>query len=344
MPSNSENDARRAAIDTLLASTSNRATRRHVGEMIDTCVKLADGDFDSGQLKLLNHALKEMRYSYGVFNKYRVPRKVAIYGSARTPEDHPDYLAAREFGQRIAEREWMSITGAGDGIMKAGHEGPTRESSFGLRIRLPFETTANEVIEGDPKLINYRYFFTRKLMFMSHADAVAVFPGGFGTQDELFEALTLIQTGKTNPIPLVLVEGEGGVYWKHWNTYVRRNLLDNGWLSPDDTSLYHIAKTPDEAVEHILQFYRVYHSCRYVGDDLVLRIKRPLSDAHLERLNDEFGDLVLTGAIEQGAARSAEVDHLDLPRLHFHHWRRAYGRLRLFIDAVNNCDDEGGGA
>ena len=161
-----------------------------------------------------------MRYAYQVFNRYIGIRKVSIYGSARTPERDPDYIAASEFGRLMAEVNWMAITGAGDGIMKAGHEGPRRESSFGLAIRLPFETTANAIIEGDAKLINFRYFFTRKLMFMTHSDAVVGCPGGFGTQDELFEALTLVQTGKSNMIPIVMIAGEGNGYWVNWAKHV----------------------------------------------------------------------------------------------------------------------------
>ncbi|MHC4348570.1 MAG: LOG family protein [Planctomycetota bacterium] len=199
-----------------------------ITQLVQTSLKLIGDGHDHGQLKLLNRALKDMRYAYRVFNRYRETRKITIFGSARTPEDHPDYAAAREFSAAVARHGWMSITGAGDGIMKAGHEGPQREASFGLSIRLPFETTANTVIEGDPKLINFRYFFTRKLMFMSHADAVAIFPGGFGTQDETFETLTLVQTGRSNVVPVVLAEGEGGVYWKHWDTYIRKNLLEGG--------------------------------------------------------------------------------------------------------------------
>ena len=248
---------------------------RMITQLIQTSLQLIPDGQDTGQLKLLNRAMKDMRYAYMIFNRYRGTRKISIFGSARTPEDHPDYLAARQFSAQIARHEWMSITGAGDGIMKAGHEGPRRDASFGLSIRLPFETTANTVIEGDPKLINFRYFFTRKLMFMSHSDAVAVFPGGFGTQDELFETLTLVQTGKSNIVPVVLLEGEHGKYWEYWDTYVRKDLLAGGMISSEDLGLYHIASSVDDAVEHVLRFYRIYHSSRYVGDDLVLRLQRP---------------------------------------------------------------------
>ena len=192
-----------------------------IAQMVDTCLKMAREGHDLGQVKLVTHALKEMRYAYQVFNRYRGTRKVSIYGSARTEESNPDYIAAAEFGKLMADNHWMAITGAGDGIMKAGHEGPTREASFGLAIRLPFETTANEIIEGDSKLINFRYFFTRKLMFMTHSDAVVACPGGFGTQDELFEGLTLVQTGKSNIIPIVMIAGVGNDYWANWENHVK---------------------------------------------------------------------------------------------------------------------------
>ncbi|MCI0364293.1 MAG: TIGR00730 family Rossman fold protein [Phycisphaerales bacterium] len=309
---------------------------RLITQLIQTSLKLIPDGHDTGQLKLLNTALKEMRYAYRVFNKYRGIRKITIFGSARTPRDHPDYLAARDFGAAIAGHGWMAITGAGDGIMRAGHEGPQREGSFGLSIRLPFETTANQVIEGDPKLINFRYFFTRKLMFMTHADAVAVFPGGFGTQDELFECLTLVQTGKSNIIPIVLLEGCGGLYWDNWEHYIRENLLNNGWISPEDPGIYRIASSVDDAVRHVLQFYRMYHSSRYVGDTLVIRLRRKLAPIQVEQLHEEFKTLLKDGRIEQTAALEGERDHLELPRLTLLHTRHQFGRVRALIDRINN--------
>lgn len=309
---------------------------RLIAQLIETGLKLIPDGHDTGQVKLLTSALKEMRYAYRVFNKYRGIPKITIFGSARTPPTHPDYLAAKEFSAAIAAKGWMAITGAGGGIMKAGHEGPTRESSFGLSIRLPFETTANEVIEGDPKLINFRYFFTRKLMFVSHADAVAVFPGGFGTQDELFESLTLVQTGKSNIVPIVLLDGEGGSYWAGWDHYIREHLLRNGWISAEDTGIYMLAKSIPEAVEHVTNFYRLYHSSRYVGPTLVLRIREKLPENELVALNDEFADLVKEGKIEQvEGALEGEQDHVELPRLAFVHTRSKFGRLRMLIDRIN---------
>ncbi|MCA9285648.1 MAG: LOG family protein [Phycisphaerales bacterium] len=307
-----------------------------VAQLLRTSLRLLRDQADTGQMKLMAAALREMRYAYRVFNRYRGLRKISIFGSARTPPDHPDYDAARRFSRLMAQADWMAITGAGDGIMKAGHEGPQREKSFGLSIRLPFETTANEVIEGDPKLINFRYFFTRKLMFMSHSDAVAVFPGGFGTQDELFEALTLIQTGKSNPIPVVLVEGTGGTYWAEWLDYIQQHLLRNGWISPEDQNLYHVGSSVEDAVQHVLRFYRRYHSSRYVRDVLVIRMTSRLTTAALEQLNREFADIVASGTIAQVGALPEENDHPELPRLCFHHTRRAHGRIRALIDRVNS--------
>lgn len=310
---------------------------RLITQLIQTALKLIPDGHDTGQLKLLTSALKEMRYAYRVFNRYRGISKITIFGSARTPAEHPDYLAAKQFSAAIAKQGWMAITGAGDGIMKAGHEGPQREGSFGLSIRLPFETTANTVIEGDAKLINFRYFFTRKLMFMTHADAVAVFPGGFGTQDELFECLTLVQTGKSNIIPIVLLEGAGGEYWKNWEHYIHENLLANGWISPEDAGIYHIASSVDDAVRHILQFYSMYHSSRYVGDTFVIRLRKPLTQEQVELLHDEFSGLLKSGRIEQvPGALEGERDHLELPRLVLLHTRHQFGRVRALIDRVNS--------
>ena len=308
---------------------------RMIVELIQTSLKLIPDGHDTGQLKLLNRALKEMRYAYRVFNRYGDARKISIFGSARTAPEHGDYHAAKAFSAAMASSGWMVITGAGDGIMKAGHEGPRREASFGLSIRLPFETTANTVIEGDPKLINFRYFFTRKLMFMSHADAVAVFPGGFGTHDELFETLTLVQTGKSNIVPIVLLEGEGGVYWREWDQRIRKHLLANGYISPEDPGIYHIATDVEDGVEHVLRFYRVYHSSRYVGDRLILRLLHPLAEQQIEQLNDQFGVLLKSGRIEPSGPLGDEDDHLDLPRLAMHHTRRNYGLLTAMIQRIN---------
>ncbi|MFG0330839.1 MAG: LOG family protein [Phycisphaerales bacterium] len=337
----------RDAIDRLARQTGvdpETLEGRQVVQMMQTVLRLMPDGRHAGELKLLNSALKELRYAYKVFAEYADTPKISIFGSARTPPDHPDYQAAVEFSRLLEAIGWMVITGAGDGIMRAGHEGIGRTASFGVAIRLPFETTANDIIAGDDKLIHFRYFFTRKVTFVSQSHAVALFPGGFGTQDENFEALTLIQTGKSHPVPIVMLEGgpdgaqtENG-YWRHWDEYVRTQLLEKGWISPEDTSLYHLAKTPAEAIEHITKFYRNYHSSRYVADQYVIRMRHALHATDVERLNDEFGDLVESGAIVQRDAFEQEGSHTELPRLAFHHTRRGWGRVRQLIDAINECE------
>ena len=311
---------------------------RLVSDMLLTALKLVTDGRDTGELKLMCTAFKELRYAYNVFAQHSTARRVSIFGSARTPPDHPDYKSAVDFSRMIAAAGWGVITGAGDGIMKAGHEGPGRESSFGLSIRLPFENNANSVIKGDPKLINFRYFFTRKLMFVSQCDAVVCYPGGFGTQDETFEALTLVQTGKGAMMPVVYLEGEGHGYWKSFDEFVRRALLEGRFISPEDTHLYYIAKNPADAVAHIQQFYRNFHSARYFKDDLIIRLNRRLRDKDVAELNRRFAALVKSGEITQRGPYDAETDALDLPRIAFTHTRRQIGVVRQLIDAINEFD------
>jgi uncharacterized protein (TIGR00730 family) len=311
---------------------------RLIRELLQTGLKLAADDRDLGELKLITNSFKELRYALKVFGRFKQPHKITIFGSARTPETHPDYAACVEFSKLMADAGWMSITGAGMGIMKAGHVGPGRDASFGVAIRLPFETNANEVIQGDEKLIHFRYFFTRKLMFISQAEAVALFPGGFGTQDEAFEALTLIQTGRSTPMPVVLVEGEGGEYWKGWDQFIRRQLLDRHWISPEDPELYYIAKDPRDAAEHVLRFYRNYHSSRYVRDEFVIRLKQPLKDEDVARLEQEFKVLIKTGGLAQRGPLEGEEDSLHLPRLVFTHTKHKFGLVHRLIDRINECD------
>ncbi len=282
---------------------------RQVTELIESALKLIPDGRHTGELRLMSAAFKELRYAFNVFADYAETQKISIFGSARTPEDHPDYLAAVEFARIMAEQhQWMIITGAGDGIMKAGHEGPGRAASFGVAIRLPFETTANTVIAGDEKLINFRYFFTRKLIFVSQSNAVALFPGGFGTQDENFEALTLIQTGKSHLVPIVMLTGDEDSaqtpngYWQGWDRYLREQVLGAGWISESDLSLYYLAKSPADAAEHILKFYRNYHSNRYVRDQLIIRLKGNINAEQLDQLNTEYADLVESGTIVQTGA------------------------------------------
>ncbi|PJD95283.1 MAG: hypothetical protein CK425_09220 [Parachlamydia sp.] len=306
-----------------------------VVQQIQNSLKLLNEGLDTGKLKLITRTLKEMRYAYKIFNQYAGKRRISIFGSARTPELHPNYIAAKLFSSKLADEGWMCMTGAANGIMKAGLEGAERGSSFGLSIQLPFESSANSVIEGDPKLISFRYFFTRKLMFMSHSDALAAFPGGFGTLDELFECLTLIQTGKANIIPIILMEESEGSYWKYWESYVKEHLMETGLISQDDAHLYYIAPSIEAGVQHVLKFYHRYHSSRYVNDYLVLRLTTPLTNAQVNLLNQEFASLVQSGTIEQRGAFPEEDEHLELPRIAFIHTRRDMGLVRAMIDKIN---------
>jgi uncharacterized protein (TIGR00730 family) len=326
----------------LVAGTADRYDAKLIRELMTAALKLIPDGRGTGELKLMTAAMKELRYAYRVFAQYPDARKVTIFGSARTPEDHPDYKSAVVFSKLMAQMGWMSITGAGDGIMKAGHEGPGREASFGVAIHLPFETTANEYITGDEKLINFRYFFTRKLMFLSQADAIVCFPGGFGTLDETFETLTLVQTGKASMVPIVFIDGDrdgdNGSYWEGWERYIRQQLLTRGWISEEDLNLFYIAKDAQDAGDHVTKFYKNYHSSRYVHDDLVIRINKRLAEEDIDRLNEEFAVLVKKGRIVQRDAYSQEQDHLDLPRIAFTHTRYKYGLIRALIDRINSFD------
>ena len=310
--------------------------------MLVTLCRLARDQADRGDVKLLHKALAELRYGLKVFAPYSQTRKISIFGSSRTPEDHPDYQTAVEFARRMCNSGWMVITGAGDGIMKAGCGGAGRKASFGVAIRLPFEQRTNEIIADDSKLVNFRYFFTRKLMFMKEASAVALFPGGFGTQDEGFEVLTLVQTGKAPLIPIVLLEQPGGTYWPQWRAYVVAELLRNGMIDEQDMGLIRITDDVDRAVSEVLQFYRVYHSMRYVGADLVLRLWQRPSPALLERLNDEFAGRILSaGRIEQCGALPAENgEHAEMPRLKMRFDKKNFGLLRRLVDTLNRGDGE----
>ena len=302
------------------------------------CRLAADGA-SRGDLKILNTALKELRYALKVFAPYAEVPKVSMFGSARTPETHPQYLEAKKFAELIQRHGWMVITGAGDGIMRAGHHGATRESSFGVAISLPFEQKTNTIIANDPKLINFKYFFTRKLMFVKEAKAIVLFPGGFGTQDEGFEAITLVQTLKTTPTPVVMCEQPGGTYWQHWRAYVTAELLGNGMIDAGDMNLFYVTDRAEDAVAEVLRFYRRYHSSRFVGDQMVFRLNRPLTDATLAELAASFGDILNGGTYEQrsGPLEEEEGAYPDRARLMFAFNRRSAGRLRLLINAINEA-------
>jgi hypothetical protein len=336
----SPRSARRdAAIDDLLQEHAPSSNQDLLAQMMVSVCRLAKDGAGRGELKILNMALKELRYAFKVFAPYSDIPKVTIFGSSRTPEDHPAYVQAHAFAERIEQEGWMVITGAGDGIMRAGHHGAKRESSFGVAISLPFEQRTNEIIADDPKCVNFKYFFTRKLLFVKEASAIALFPGGFGTQDENFEALTLIQTGKANPMPVVLCDAPGGSYWTHWRQYVGSELLDKGMISQEDLCLFKITDDVEEAVREILHFYRRYHSSRMVRDNLVIRLRTPLDKQAVAKLNDDFGDILVGGRIHvlRGPLAEEGDEFPELHRLVLRFDRRSYGRLRRLIDAVNDA-------
>ena len=311
-----------------------------IREVLVTGAKLAQEDCSRGDLKILRSSIKELRYAFKVFADYRDVPKVTVFGSSRSQPADPVFRAAVEFGRKIAEDGYMVITGAGEGIMGAGHLGAGRENSFGLNISLPFEQSVNETIAGDRKLINFHYFFTRKLFFVKESKAVVLMPGGLGTQDEGFETLTLVQTGRSEPTPIVMLDGPGGTYWKDWHQFFQNQLLASGYISPEDESLFFITDDVEEARREILNFYRCYHSSRYVdhAQKLVLRLKHSLSEASIKSLNEEFQDIVREGSIEACDPYQEERDEpdlLELPRLSLSFNRRNFGRLRQFIDRIN---------
>ena len=307
-----------------------------VRQLLVTALRLVTDGATRADVRLIANAVKELRHSFRVFAPYEHIRKVAVFGSARTGPDTANWMAAERFAASIVREGWMVITGAGSGIMEAAQAGAGRDASFGVNIRLPFEQQANPHIAGDPKLINFRYFFTRKLVFVKEAHAIALFPGGFGTHDEGFEALTLIQTGRTEIVPVVFVDEPGGIYWRDWERYVDSHLRERGLIDPDDRALFRVTDDVDVAVREIAGFYRNYHSSRFVRDLLVLRLRSAPSDAEVSALNDEFGDLLVDGRIQSCAALPEEEgEDAALPRLALHFDRRRVGRLRRLIDRVN---------
>jgi uncharacterized protein (TIGR00730 family) len=312
-----------------------------IEQLVMTAYKLAKDHIGTADLKMLNRSMNELRYAARTFAPYRGTRKVCVFGSARTAETDASYQAAVEFGRKMVEHGYMIITGGGDGIMGAAQRGAGRENSFGLNIRLPFEQAANETIRSDPKLVTFNYFFTRKLNFVKESNAIVLFPGGFGTMDEGFEVLTLIQTGKTRIMPIVLVDKPGGTYWKTWLRFLQDHLERRGLISPDDFHLFHSASSVDEAIEHITRFYRNYRSYRWVGPRMVIRLSSPLSEFAVEKLNADFDDIIEKGRILQGRAlpeEANEPDIADLPRLILHPHQRNFGRLRQLLDAVNEAE------
>lgn len=307
------------------------------GQMLITISRLAADGAGRGDLKTLNMTLKELRYAFKVFAPYAEIPKVSIFGSSRTPEDHPQYLQAKKFARLMQYNGWMVITGAGGGIMRAGHHGASRKASFGVAVSLPFEQETNAIIADDPKLINFKYFFTRKLIFVKEARAIVLFPGGFGTQDEGFESLTLVQTVKASPVPIVLCDEPGGTYWQRWKAFVDAELVGNGMIDTNDLNLFSLTDRAEDAVSEVLGFYRRYHSSRFVGDELVLRLNGPLSTQTLSQINETFADILTGGRFDQenGPLDAEDGAYPDKARLVFTFDRRSAGRLRLLIDRIN---------
>ena len=332
-----QNDAANRVIQELVDAAGVPPEKRGlVQQMLTTVLKLHEDGAPIGDLKITNAALKELRYSYKVFAPYRDVRKVTVFGSARTPETEPAAQAARTFGRRMVEQGWMVVTGAGAGIMGAAQEGAGGERSFGLNIRLPFEQEANPWIAADPKLITFKYFFTRKLFLVKEAHAIAMFPGGFGTMDETFELLTLLQTGKTTIVPIVLVEAGAQPYWRVWDAFVRGTLVEQRLIQGNDLAFYRIVDSIEDAVSELTGFYRVFHSARIVVDNLVFRLQRPLTDGDLAAIQRDFDD-ILKGPLDQlaGPAPQELPEFPELPRLVLPFNRTSYARLRQLIDFIN---------
>jgi uncharacterized protein (TIGR00730 family) len=310
-----------------------------VAEIVENALKLLRDNTNRGDIKLINKSFKELRYALKVFAPYRDVRKVSIFGSARTLENHGDYQQASAFARAMANAGWMVITGAGGGIMAAGHGGAGADPSFGLAIRLPFEQKTNPFIADDPKLINFKYFFTRKLMFVRSSHAIALFPGGFGTMDEGFEVLTLVQTGKSVPMPIVFVESPGANFWQGWQHYVKNHLLKQGLISEQDLHLYKITDKVEEAVDEVRRFFSNYHSVRYTRDDIVIRLHRAPNEKQLDEIRGRFKDIKVSGDYRVTPALGVEKDEpalKDLPRLVFEFNRKDHGRLRQLIDFLNS--------
>ena len=333
------------AIDAALAAIAegrpmSRTQSSLLRSMLSSVWSMTREGTSAGDLKIADAALAEMTEAFRVFRPYREVRKLTMFGSARTLPADPVYMLARDLAAHVAEAGWMVVTGAGPGIMAAGIEGAGADRSFGINIRLPFEQGANPFIAQDPKLVEMRYFFTRKLMLIKESHAYAVLPGGFGTLDECYELLTLLQTGKAEPAPVVLVETSGGSYWSQWQEFVEELSSGPGYVSADDLALYQIATTVDDAAQEVLNFYRNYHSCRWVGDLLVLRLQTAPSSAELTGLNREFKDIVASGSIRLASPfppERSDNDQLALARAAFRFDRVHYGRLRQLIDALNRC-------
>jgi uncharacterized protein (TIGR00730 family) len=327
-----------ALIAELIQAKGGGANEAEVADIIENALKLLADVQDTGDVRVIQTTVRELRYAFRLFAPYAEKRKITIFGSARTQPSKAEYQQALEFGKKISAAGFMVITGAGGGIMHAGHAGAGAENSFGANIRLPWEQSANPVILQDKKLVTFKYFFTRKLIFIRHSDAIALFPGGFGTMDEGYEALTLMQTGKSQLMPLVLVDKPGGVFWKTWDKHIREHLLRDKLISAEDLNLYQITDSADEAVKIITRFYRNFHSTRWVKDALVIRLRHAPSPSAIAAMNEDFSGIIEGEPIHVITPTPEELEdaqHLDLPRIAFGFNRKDYGRLRQLIDVLN---------
>ena len=326
-------------IDRLIREAGEVRHPDYVREMILTSLKSGQESEDRIDLKIMNTTLKEMRFTTKVFSPYRGIRKVTVFGSARTRPDEPIYRMAQKFGKKLCEAGYMVITGGGPGIMQAVNEGAGPENSFGVNIRLPFEQQMNPVLANNPRAITYKYFFNRKVAFLKESDAVALFPGGFGTLDEAMETLTLVQTGKRAPLPLILIDEPGGTYWTRYIDFLKDELLSIGYINKTDLDLFERSESLDEAVQRIRIFYSRYHSMRYVGEKLAIRLQTPIAQETAEELQANFRDILIPeGGIALSGPLSVELDEPELahlPRLLVDFDRREFARLRHLIDAIN---------
>ena len=324
-----------ALIDLVKPPKQGEDNRDLVRQMIVTALQAQYSQLERSDFKIMARSTREFRYGFNIFKDYRHRLKVTIFGSARTHATHPEYKQALLFARKMSRYGFMAITGAGPGIMQAGNEGAGVGNSFGINIRLPFEQEANTFISKDPRFIDCRFFFTRKLMFLKETNAVAFFPGGFGTHDEAYETLTLVQTGKCDMIPMVFVDAPGGRYWKDWKEYVTRHLLKTRKISHEDMNLFKVTDSVDQAVAEILRFYNNYHSMRFVKDQLVIRLQKPATQELLRDLNRDFSDICVKGSYKASSALPEENDHADLPRIIFPFDRLHFGRLRMLVDRLN---------
>lgn len=330
-------------LDELIDEILSMADVHHpkiIREMVISALKTGQENDYLADLKMLRTTMKEMRYTSKMFGTYRERKKVTIFGSARTAPDEAIYQKCVTFSRQLVRLGYMVITGGGPGIMQAGNEGAGPDNSFAVNIRLPFEQETNPVMENSGHSITYQYFFTRKVAFLKEAEAVVLFPGGFGTMDEAMETLTLVQTGKNQPIPLVLVDDDDGSYWEPWLDFMKEVMLKKGLISGEDFSLFTITRDPFEAAQIIHDFYRVYHSSRWVGSTFVIRLNKPLSTVHLTTLESEFSEILEPGShLELTNALPEEQDQpdlVDLPRLAFQFNRRNYGLLKAFLRRLNS--------